>query len=198
MSLAFRTYPINLYSVGLNMIKLATIALLAIFSAAAPAAEPPLSPVCWPLNFAGITLGVTTDSQVQRLLGKGVAKPDEGDTGGRYFIDPQQTATLHVVSYTDAIVGEVTVEEGAHLSPSMRKAAISRWFDPKEQFGNWHQLHLGSSKHEVLANLGTPPKGKDTSAWEYPSACACELPVYFTIYFKNDRIYKVVFSAPAG
>lgn len=29
--------------------------------------ELPLSPVCWSLNFAGITLGVTTDSEVQRV-----------------------------------------------------------------------------------------------------------------------------------
>jgi len=43
--------------------------------------ELPLSPVCWPLNFAGITLGVTTDSEVQRLLGNGVFREDEGDTG---------------------------------------------------------------------------------------------------------------------
>ena len=63
----------------------------------------PLSPVCWPLNFAGITLGVTTDSEVQRLLGKGVFRKDEGDTGGRYFIDSKHTATLHTVSYTDTV-----------------------------------------------------------------------------------------------
>src|SRR5258707_15062904 len=64
--------------------------------------------VCWPLNFSGVTLGVTSDSQVERLLGKGVARKNEGDTGGRYFTDEGRTAMLHVVSYTDSVVGELT------------------------------------------------------------------------------------------
>src|SRR5450631_3317851 len=68
--------------------------------------------VCWPLNFSGVTLGVTSDSEVARLLGKGVARRNEGDTGGRYFIDEGHTATLHAVSYTDSIVGELTLRAG--------------------------------------------------------------------------------------
>ena len=28
--------------------------------------------VCWPLNFSGVTLGVTSDPEVERLLGKGI------------------------------------------------------------------------------------------------------------------------------
>jgi hypothetical protein len=67
--------------------------------------------VCWPLNFSGVTLGVTSDSEVERLLGTGVARKNEGDMGGRYFVDKGRTATLHVVSYTDSIVGELTLRE---------------------------------------------------------------------------------------
>ena len=160
--------------------------------------ELPLSPVCWPLNFAGITLGVTTDAEVQRLLGNGVFRVDEGDTGGRYFIDTKHTATLHTESYTDSVVGEVTVQEGIAVKPTETKAAISRWFNPQQGFGNWHALHLGSTKQEVKKNLGEPVKESSINEWRYDSKCACELEVFFTVYFKNERMYKVVFSAPAG
>ena len=34
-------------------------------------------------SFSDVTLGVTSDPQVERLLGKGVARKNEGDTGGR-------------------------------------------------------------------------------------------------------------------
>ena len=162
------------------------------------AGELPLSPVCWPLNFAGITLGVTTDPQVVRFLGEGLNQTRATETASRYYVDKDLTATLHTKSYTDYIVGELTVEEGVRLSPEEAKIAISPWFDPKEQFGNWHKLHLGSSKTQVVENLGLPSEGKETDAWEYQSACACELPVYFTLYFRSDKIYKVVFSAPPG
>jgi hypothetical protein len=157
-----------------------------------------VSPVCWPLNFAGITLGVTTDSEVQRLLGNGVFREDEGDTGGRYFIDSNHTATLHTVSYTDRVIGEVTVQAGVTIKPTDMNAANSQWFDSQQGFGNRHALHLGSTKHEVKENLGEPVKGSSKDAWRYDSKCTCEIEEFFTVYFKSDRIYKIVFSAPAG
>jgi len=145
-----------------------------------------------------LTLGVTTDSEVQRLLGNGVFREDEGDTGGRYFVDSKHTATLHTESYTDAVVGEVTVEEGVTVKPTETEAAVSQWFNPQQGFGNWHALHLGSTKRAVKKNLGKPVKGSSKDAWRYDSKCSCEIDVFFTVYFKKDRIHKVVFSAPAG
>src|ERR1035437_1651963 len=47
----------------------------------------------------------------------------------------------------------------------------------------------------------SPRAAKEKSAekgWIYDSKCACELPVYFTVFFKNDRVCRVVLSAPAG
>ncbi len=160
----------------------------------------PPGSVCWPLHFSGIALGVTTDSQVERLLGRGVFRRDEGDTGGRYFTDAKGTATLHVVSYTDYVVGEVTLRAGLHpaIKPNERRLALSIWFNPEEGFGNWHALRLGSTEAEVLKNLGQPKKKVTSSEWRYDTICACELPEYFTIFFKDGRVIKVVFSAPAG
>lgn len=156
--------------------------------------------VCWPLHFAGITLGVSTDSQVQRLLGPGVFRSNEGDAGGRYYIDKEAKATMHVVSYTYAVVGELTLTEGVSsvISANERAAAVSPWFDLKEGFGNWHALNLGSSKDDVLENLGSPEEELSNDEWQYSSRCACELPEYFVLSFKNNRVYKITLSAPAG
>ena len=155
--------------------------------------------VCWPLHFAGVTLGVTTDSQVQRLLGKGILDTKEGDRA-RYYIDVKQTATLHIVAYTDAVVGKVSVTLGVDplISKAERLKATSKFFDPREGFGKWHALRLGSSKREVLKNLGEPEKRTTPEEWVYSSSCACELPESFTVFFTDDRLSKVVFSALPG
>lgn len=156
--------------------------------------------VCWPLHFSGITLGITNDSQVQRLLGRGVFRSKEGDTGGRYYIDKKAKATLHVVSYTDTIVGEVTIVEGIspEIAVSERKDAVTPWFSPDEGFGNWHALRLGSTKEDVLKNLGKPESEISTDEWRYSSTCTCELPEFFTMSFKNGRLFKIVLSSPPG
>jgi len=160
----------------------------------------PRGTVCWPLHFSGITLGLTTDPEVQRLLGKGVVRAAEGDTGGRYFIDEEHSATLHVVSYTDYVVGEVTLRVG--VDPAIRanelKQAESKWFKPEDGFGNWHALRLGSSREDVAKNLGQPKTKVSANDWRYETICECELPEFFDVFFKNDKVVKVVFSAPAG
>jgi len=157
-------------------------------------------PVCWPLHFSGVVLGITTDGEVQRILGKGAFRPDQGDAGGRYFVNTKRTATLHVVSFTDAVVGEVTLSQGVEpaIQANELKVATTAFFDPEYGFGNWHALRLGSTKAEVLENLG-PPEGDQTeNDWKYSSSCACELPQDFTISFRKGRVYQVVFSAPPG
>jgi hypothetical protein len=104
------------------------------------------------------------------------------------------------VSFTDSVVGEVTLRVG--IDPAIKaaelKKAESNWFSPDEGFGNWHALRLGSLKEQVLKNLGEPKKKVGADNWMYETTCECELPEYFNIYFKEGRVVKVVFSAPAG
>lgn len=158
------------------------------------------SQVCWPLHFSGVVLGITRDTEVQRILGKGAHRPNQGDAGGRYFVDAKRTATLHVVSFTDATVGQLTLSQG--VDPAIRQneleAASSTFFDPNHGFGNWHALRLGSSKTSVLENLGPPEGDQASNDWKYSSACTCELPEYLTITFREGRVYRVMFSAPPG
>jgi hypothetical protein len=175
--------------------------ILTIAAILLPIASPVIAAekVCWPLHFAGITLGITTDPQVTRLLGKGIFRKSEGDTGGRVFVDKTHTATLHTVSFTDLIVGELTISAGTgSLTKAELKTAETDYFNPKDGFGNWHALKLGSTEAEVTKNLGTPAEKDEKGGWVYYTSCACEIPEYFTIYFTKGRITKVVFSAPAG
>ncbi len=176
------------------------LALLPSVQVLAGAVQEKPGSVCWPMNFAGIVLGVTNDSQVKRLLGPGRFYSKEGDTGGRYFVDKDRRATLHVVMYTDGVVGELTVSQG--IDPALKGGGQgtpeSLLFDPSESFGNWHALHLGSSKAEVLKNLGVPETKNNDDEWVYSTSCACEIPQHFTLFFRSERIFKIVFSAPAG
>ncbi|HXZ29213.1 MAG TPA: hypothetical protein VEG08_14560 [Terriglobales bacterium] len=130
---------------------------------------------------------------MQRLLGKGVFRPDEGHTGGRYFLDANQTATLHVVGGVDQVVEELTLSQGvsAEIKANERSAAVSKWFDPEEQFGNGLLLHLGSTEKEVLSNLGQPKERLSAKQWLYETTCACDLPAYLTVSFKAGRLVEL-------
>jgi len=171
------------------------VALAALTASWAAAAEK----VCWPLNLAGITLGVSTEPQVRRLLGDGIFRREEGFTGGRIYVDKNHTATLHAVFFTDAVVGELTLAEGvASLPNGELPSAESMHFNPTEGFGNWHALRLGSTEADVIKNLGEPEKLTDDGGWVYYTTCACEIHNYFTIHFRGGRIARLVLSAPAG
>lgn len=172
------------------------LGLLIAFAHAQPNSSPSSATskgtVCWPLSFAGITIGVNTDSHVRRLLGQGVFRKDEGHTGGRYFVDVNGGATLHIVEGVDRVIDELTVAEGIshEIKASERAMARSNWFDPHEPLGNWHALRLGSTKQEVLLNLGEPQKRIRDDEWQYESTCTCELPAYLNVSFKAGRLVE--------
>jgi hypothetical protein len=46
--------------------------------------------------------------------------------------------------------------------------------------------------------LGEPKKRVTANDWRYETICECEIPQYFDLFFKDGKIDKVVFSAPAG
>ena len=180
------------------------VALLGIgfFAGTCAAQELQLKPgtFCWAMHFAGVVPGITTGPQVARLLGGGAYRPQEGDTGVRYFVNTPRTATLRIETCTYRIVCEMSLESGVPptLSASEQSRALSAHFDLAEGFGNWHKLSLGSVKADVIANLGTPSRKDTEDSWVYESQCACELPEYMTLVFSGNRIVRVVFSAPAG
>ncbi len=107
---------------------------------------------------------------------------------------------LYVESFTDHIVGKVSIISGVDstLNKNELTQAKSKWFNPNEGFGNWHSVRIGCTKKDVLKNLGVPENSTTDRTWKYSTKCECELPVFFKLYFKKDKLYKIVFSAPAG
>ncbi len=104
------------------------------------------------------------------------------------------------IDSTDSVVGELAITEGidASIKKTEQDKAISQFFMSEEGFGKWRSLHLGASKIEVIKNLGNPARKNNEDSWEYTTSCACEIPQFFTLNFKNDRLFQIVFSAPAG
>ena len=175
------------------------LALVCVAGNASEERAPKPGTFCWPMHFAGVVPGISQDMHVVRLLGRGAHRPRE-DEGARYFVDVRRSATLRIATFTDGIVGELSLEEGVSrtLSKSESRAAVSRAFSPSDGFGNWHALSLGATKGDVLQNLGEPARRESDDAWIYDSTCTCELPEYMSIYFRSGRIVRVVFSAPPG
>lgn len=116
----------------------------------------------------------------------------------RYFINTARTATLRVATCSYSVC-EVSLQSGvlATLSPAERAQAQSSHFDIAEGFGKWHKLALGSTKQDVLTNLGEPARKSGDDSWVYDSQCACELPEYMTLVFSQQKVMRVVLSAPA-
>lgn len=173
---------------------------LTVGAGGVPRESPVSNRFCWPPNFAGVVAGTTNDDQVVRLLGAGAYRPNE-DEGVRYYIDRRHSATLLISTYTDAVVGSISLAQGVDpsLMPAERKRAESRYFDPQEAFGNWHALKLGATKAEVQSNMGEPAKKEEAeNTWTYEAACTCELPEYLVFHFRNDKVVRVEFSAPPG
>lgn len=154
---------------------------------------------CWPMHYAGIVAGTSQDKHVVRLLGSGANRPRESE-GVRYYIDANATMTMQVATFTDRVVGEIALERGVNrtLTKQERARARSKNLSPHEGFGNWHALRLGSTKDEVLANLGPPAEAVNGEAWVFNAECSCEIPNYMTLHFVDGRIQRVVFSAPPG
>jgi len=176
------------------------VATLLAGASAAQEMQPKPGTFCWTMHFAGVVPGVTTDPQVARLLGPGVHRLKEGDTGARYFINAARTATLRIETCTYLVVCEMSLESGVlpTLSPNEQARAVSAQFDLAEGFGNWHKLGLGSTKADVVANLGEPARKEGEDSWVYDSERACELPEYLTLVFAAGKIVRVIFSAPPG
>ena len=151
------------------------------------------------MHYAGVIAGTSRDKHVVRLLGQGAHRPNESE-GVRYYVDPGAMMTMKVSTFTDGIVGEISLEQGVDrsLTKGERGRAVSRRLEPNEGFGNWHALRLGSTREEVQANLGPPTETSGPGVWMFNAECTCELPQYFTLHFEAGKIRRVVFSAPSS
>lgn len=153
--------------------------------------------ICLPPYWGGLLAGISTDSEVTRLLGKGHFEEEQGVVGTRYFTDSSKSTTLRVQYGTDLLVATAELREGldASVSPAVAEEMVSQWLRPANGLGVWWGIHLGDSQSAVRENLGEPSEirqeGNET-VWSYESACACELATGLSFNFRADRL--VAFS----
>jgi hypothetical protein len=170
------------------------------FLAASQVVKAPPS-TCRPPFWGGVLAGWSIKEDVLRLYGPGVFAPEEGDTGGTYYLDAKGTITLHAVYYTDTIVGELEVIEGNGLPSSIRQRpeAVSPNIRPPFLHAG---LAFGATEGAVLAAMGQPTrkeKGSDGAVTSvYRSACSCELESGISFVFRKGRLFKVVYWHETG
>ena len=105
------------WGVGLGLVVLAVIASLS------RAVQGDGVPRAYPLYVAGIVVGMSTETDVRRMFGDGLFRKDEGHSGGRYYVDPKRTVTLHVEFGVDRVIEYVSYARGIRLPPPHRRGA---------------------------------------------------------------------------
>ena len=130
---------------------------------------------------AGITLGLKTlDSQVVTMFGQGCYLRDEGHGGGRHFISPDRSLTLHTIIGVDNATDYVELSGFPNLpkpcigfpgATSRRLATI-----PEVE----HGVRLGMSMDALVAVLG-PPDSEERKG-------AARTLIYRTDVTKDDRV----------
>ena len=172
--------------------------LTGLVSCVAAAAPAPKRPPDYPLNCAGIVVGISTERDVRRMYGDGLFAKDEGHGGGRYYVDPGRKVTLHVETGVDHYIESVTYGHGVHLpskSPRDLTRATTSRLAATEFCGVG--IRLGVSPARLRAQLGPPKSDRRSGATrELRFETNYERSPYVLDYeaefhFTNDRLVYV-------
>ena len=128
--------------------------LVSCASAAPPA--PKRAPE-YPLNCAGIVVGMSTERDVRRMYGDGLFAKDEGHGGGWYYVDPGRKVTLHLEIGEGRYIESVSYSRGVRLpanSPRALARATTSRLTATEFCGVG--VRLGVSPARLIAQLGQP------------------------------------------
>ncbi len=155
----------------------------------------PTDQSCWPLQYAGIFPGVTTDAQVQRLLGKGYGRTHELGSS-REYIDRNRTKVLLIDMEYDSVVTHIEIrqfQKSDAMTPEYLRLATTRYFDPTEGFGRAQDLNIGSLDTEVKSKLGTPTRESGTE-WVYELPSYCGSPQYIAVQFAGRHVSSIALN----
>lgn len=110
----------------------------------------------YPLYCAGLVVGMSTDEDVRRMYGNGLAINEGGHGVTRYFVSAERTVTLKVETGVDRLVEAVTLMRGARVPTAGKgSAATSRL---TEQARLWLGIRLGDTRAYVVRQFGKPGK----------------------------------------
>ena len=153
----------------------------------------------YPLQCVGISVGKSTDADVQRRFGKGYFARDEGHLGGRYFVDPKHSVTLHTEIGTDNIIDAIEYQQGVHLPVKLTPAVWKQATATKLTGGETVQgrFGLGALPMTVYLSYGKPAKNTlrdKKGAFEYRAdltmmAGVLDYEAHFR--FQNNRLVSI-------
>jgi hypothetical protein len=164
-------------------------------------AAPQRPRVEYPLYCAGVVGGMSTDTDARRMYGDGLYVHDEAHGGGRYFVDPGHTVTLHTEIGVDGVIESVTYSRGVRLPGSKRRTrlvprqAISTRLTSNERL--WLGTRLGDKAAAVIREFGTPKKDTRSGASRVVRYEAERERMSYVLFyeaelrFQNDRLVSV-------
>jgi hypothetical protein len=122
-----------------------------------PAPSPAAAEKRYVDEIAKVRLGAT-DASVTKLLGPGLFTTQEGEGGGRYYVDAARTVTLHVEIGADSSVASLELSHGIVLPAGLTVAddpkVISRALTGNASASKG--IKLGMSVAQLTKALGKP------------------------------------------
>lgn len=137
------------------------------------------------LELAGLEVGVASERQAIRRLGKGFRVDPPGGGTVRIFADPSGMAALYVTSTADGVVEEIQVTQrlGRPYHPQMRcQVAPAAW-------RTHARIGLGATRRRVLATYGDPTQETDVAGLHWMS---------YKTDFARDRRVRLYYQASFG
>jgi hypothetical protein len=148
--------------------------------------------LCSPLSWDAVVPGITTDSHLKRLYGKGHFSSQGGHVGTRHYVNRDHSVTVDFELGVDYIVETVTVSTGVHLPKGANvRTAESPHIPMRESFFG---VSLGATEQVVRQALGDPSSNSTSTALVYrtdygPTECIAAQEATFT--FAAGRLQSV-------
>lgn len=166
-----------------------------------PASQPVVEkgPFCSPLFAAGVVLGISDESDVAALLGRGVSIAPEAKDRARAHLDPTGTVALVTEIGADALVARLTLRWASSLPPGLRKRLARRTSDRMRHVnsvGPAGGLRLGQAPAVVRERFGAPQR-VEGARWIYltdyaPTECVASETVIVT--FESGAVARIDFD----
>jgi hypothetical protein len=146
----------------------------------------------------GSTLLGGRGAQVRRTFGDGLFTDSDPDGDGRYYVNSDHSATLHISIGTDdrlsvvELTSGVSLPAGRKMTPSAVSPALSA------STPAWDGVALGSSHAQVVSQFGPPDRDKTTAGRriiEYDLGSG-DLSVTGRVTFVDGEAQQIGFYAP--
>ena len=138
------------------------------------------------------------DASARKVFGRGLYVDTEDHGGGRYYVDPTHSVTLHVEIGTDEALDTVVLSQGVSLPPGLTPAddpaAVSPALTATSTFGD---TSLGESRAAILRRFGKPDEDHHGSVQRelvYEGTSDSDSNDWVEFDFVHDRLRSVAYN----